>query len=345
MEQHPVPQQISSYEFRLVGDMTLKQFFQLAGGVVIALIIYASGLPSYFKWPLIIFFGCLGAAMAFLPFEERPLQTWIIAFFKAVYSPTQFLWQKKPKKPEFLEPRPARPSKLVTVPVTQDRGKLVEYLQTLPVQKSLLDQKEEGFLKQVTNLFSLTSLPQGIQVEAKPLEEAEEPAGIRIRRLGVPFVEKEEPPRLAPVEEVQPRAAGITFGDARQVVPIPGYTPQKPFLKPTRLRPPGYGGQAKPAELAPESLFPSVPSIPNILVGIVKDREEKIVEGAIMEIRDEQGNPVRALRTNKLGQFRIATPLPSGTYDIETEKEGLDFDIVKITLRGEIIQPIEIKAK
>ncbi|KKR52786.1 MAG: hypothetical protein UT88_C0021G0001, partial [Candidatus Woesebacteria bacterium GW2011_GWD2_40_19] len=38
MEQHPIPQNISSYQFRLVGDMTLKQFFQLAGGFLVGLI-------------------------------------------------------------------------------------------------------------------------------------------------------------------------------------------------------------------------------------------------------------------------------------------------------------------
>ncbi len=326
MEQHPVPQQISSYEFRLVGDMTLKQFLQLAGGCVVALIFYASHLPFYFKWPLVLVSAFTGVAMAFLPFEERPLQTWILAFFKAVYSPTQFLWQKKPKKPEFLEEKPVQAPKLVAVPVSADRGKLTEYLQTLPVPKSPLDQKEEGFLKQVSNLFSLSSLPSGVQMETKPLEVAEQPAGIRIRRLGVPFIEKEELPP-PPVEEVpQP-----------QVIPTPRYTPVR---RPERKELP-----TKPAELAPEALFPSVSSIPNILVGIVKNSQGKIVEGAIMEIRDEQGNPLRAFRTNKLGQFRIATPLSNGTYDVETEKEGLFFDVVKITLKGEIVQPIEIRAK
>lgn len=326
MEQHPVPQQISSYEFRLVGDMTLKQFLQLSAGVVVALIFYASGLPFYFKWPLVLVSAFLGVAMAFLPFEERPLQTWILAFFKAVYSPTQYLWRKKPKKPEFLETKPVQAPKLAAVPVSADRGKLTEYLQTLPVQKSPLDQKEEGFLKQIGNLFSLTSLPQGIQVEAKPQEEGELPAGIRIRRLGMPFIPKEEiqPP---PVEEVpQP-----------QVIPTTRYTPVRPPQRPEK--------PSRPAEFAPEAPTPSVPSIPNILVGMVKDQQGKIVEGAILEIRDEQGNPVRAFRTNKLGQFRIATPLSSGTYAIETEKEGLVFDVFKITLKGEIIQPIEIRAR
>jgi len=37
--EHPIPQQISAYQFRLVGDMTIKQFFQVAAGALIALLI------------------------------------------------------------------------------------------------------------------------------------------------------------------------------------------------------------------------------------------------------------------------------------------------------------------
>lgn len=103
MEQHPVPQHIASYEFRLVGDMTIKQFGFLASGVLVALFFYASPLPRYFKWPLIVFFGFLGFALAFLPVQERPLSQWIVAFFKAVFSPTQYLWQKKTQEPELLQ--------------------------------------------------------------------------------------------------------------------------------------------------------------------------------------------------------------------------------------------------
>ncbi|MBX4206117.1 PrgI family protein, partial [Candidatus Microgenomates bacterium] len=93
MEQHPIPQQISSYQFRLVGDMTLKQFFQLAGGALISLLIYSTGLHPILKWPLIIFFFAFGAALAFIPFQDRPLEKWVIAFFRSIYSPTLYFWK------------------------------------------------------------------------------------------------------------------------------------------------------------------------------------------------------------------------------------------------------------
>jgi hypothetical protein len=94
MEQHPVPQQISSYRFKLVGDMTLKQFLEVASGVGVAIILYGLGLPGLIKWPLIIISVCIGGALAFIPFEERPLEQWIFAFFRSIYSPTLFYWKK-----------------------------------------------------------------------------------------------------------------------------------------------------------------------------------------------------------------------------------------------------------
>ena len=46
MAQHPIPQQISSYEFKLVGEMTLKQFLKAAAGVIIALLINSTKLKG-----------------------------------------------------------------------------------------------------------------------------------------------------------------------------------------------------------------------------------------------------------------------------------------------------------
>ncbi|MCW4031539.1 MAG: PrgI family protein, partial [Candidatus Bathyarchaeota archaeon] len=93
-QEHPIPQQISAYEFHLVGDMTLKQFFQVAGGALVALIFYSSALPQYVKWPAIIISFLFGVAFAFFPLQDRPLATWIGLFIKAIYSPTAYYWKR-----------------------------------------------------------------------------------------------------------------------------------------------------------------------------------------------------------------------------------------------------------
>ena len=78
---------------------------------------------------------------------------------------------------------------------------------------------------------------------------------------------------------------------------------------------------------------------------MVIDSSGQIIPAAIIEIRDQSGLPVRAIRTNGLGQFTIATPLSSGVYELETEKSGLSFDILKLEVKNQIIAPIEIRAR
>jgi len=91
--------------------------------------------------------------------------------------------------------------------------------------------------------------------------------------------------------------------------------------------------------------MPDIPEVANVLVGMVTDLDGKIIEGAIVEIQDDSGNPSRVLKTNALGQFRISTPLANGNYLIITEKEGFKFDRVGVKLKGEIVQPIKIISK
>ncbi len=308
MDQHPVPQHIASYEFRLIGDMTLKQFAQLAAGTILGLIVYALPIPGLFKWPLIVVFGFLGFAFAFLPVNERPLSDWLIAFFKAIFLPTEFVWQKKLRKPEIFEPLAYKALPATQAKFAADKSALNQYLATLPFAeaKNPLDQQEESFLKEITNLFQLAH----------------------------PVVFR--PVTLPPLRPTSP----IFRPSPEPIRPTPSYRPVILPQKPGRPR-----KTAVEAKINPELLIPTPPTRPNLIVGMVLDQEGKIMEGAILEIRNTQGTPVRALRTSRLGQFMIATPLTNGLYEIETEKEGYQFDIIKIEAKGDIIQPIEIRVK
>ena len=328
MDQHLIPQQISSYEFRLIGDMTLKQFAQLGAGVLVALLLYASPLPSYIKWPLVLTFTSLGIFSAFVPIQERPLQTWIFAFIKAVYSPTQYSWRKNTPLPEIFEEKAAVniPLQFKSIVPLKDETKLSEYLATLTPAKNNLDKKEEESLARIKQLFRSFS-----PLKTPSFSVAAQPA----------FTVTATPQTTSQREEVK------TF---RPIIPIETPKTETPTVQ-KNYRPPVLNTQLTRTSSNLQNVqfgnipMPSVPEIPNILVGMVFSNEGRIVEGAILEIHDSGGNPVRALRTNKLGQFRIATPLANGHYEMEIEKEGLVFDKFKITLDGEIIKPIEIKAK
>jgi len=96
-------------------------------------------------------------------------------------------------------------------------------------------------------------------------------------------------------------------------------------------------------EFSVDAAPPSPPIAVNTVVGQIMDSERKIIEGAILEIRDSSGRPVRALKSNKAGHFIIVTPLANGKYEIITEKDGFNFDKVSFEAKGEMIQPIAIK--
>ena len=82
---------------------------------------------------------------------------------------------------------------------------------------------------------------------------------------------------------------------------------------------------------------------PNVISGIVATDDGAPIEKAILIIRDSHGIPVRALKTNKLGQFLSVTPLGDGTYSIEIEADFYKFRPFKIDLKDEVLSPMEVK--
>ncbi len=332
MEQHPIPQQISSYQFRLVGDMTLKQFFQLAGGILVGLLFYSSPLLPIIKWPFAIISTILGVALAFLPLEERPLEKWIFAFFRAIYSPTLYYWKKTTTPEKIFQdetPDTASPQQDAAINAYLDKGAQKEG----SLQK--LEAAEQGFLSKLTGIFSgiTTQLSGGVPLAAIPGVQVQ-PAPVQATPMAIPTatpvkIIQETTPKLV-VEEKKMEPSNTQTFSSSQVNPV---IAGNEFIS------------THQAIFSPMAAPPNPPSMPNIAVGQVIDQERRIVEGAIMEIRDTAGRPVRALRSNKLGHFVIVTPLESGRYEIVTEKEGFEFTPVSFEAGGNIIPPILVSGK
>lgn len=297
MEQHPIPQQITSYEFKLVGEMTLKQFVRAAGGIVLALLLNKSSLVFFVKWPLMILLGGGGLALAFVPFQDRPLETWILSFIKSIYSPTIFIWKKK-SRGNWLEVdlnKKTEEDKEEEKGPIKDEGRVQEFIMSLPSVK-----REDGGAETVTS-------KQVKQVQSLPKEAQE-------------GTEEGESQLKGPVED--------------------NWRLQKSNIQVKKAEKLEATGMAVFGSIP----MPDTPEAPNILVGMVTDNRGKIVEDAIIEIQDSGGNPSRVLKTNSLGQFRSSSQLPDGEYLVITEKEGFDFDRVKINLTGSIVEPIKIMA-
>jgi len=300
MEQHAIPQQITSYEFKLVGDMTLKQFLKAAAGIILALLINSTKLMVLIKWPLMLILGGGGLALAFVPFEDRPLDVWLKAFLRSIYNPTIYIFKKK-KQENWLDIDLSKMAKADEEAAEEERR------QAIPRK-----QKEE--VKEF-----IESLPS-VNREVRDEKIVEEKVGLNPSVL-----------RTSPLDK------GDTVGNQKIGENI-DYGKANLDLKREKLE---ATGEAVFGEIP----MPDIPELPNLIVGMVMNKDNKIVEGAIVEIQDKEGNPSRVLKTNQLGQFRTLTQLTNGKYLMVTEKEGFKFDRVEVILEGKIVKPIKIIAK
>lgn len=424
MEQHPVPQNVTTFQFRLIGDMTIKQFGYLAGGAILAYVSYKLPLPFFFTWPMAVIFAVGGFGFAFVPVEERPMDIWVLSFLKNVYSPTLFVWQKAPlpppvaqvvpstisypsqpvnqpkplqtspsvgqknisgvlqglfgsvQKPVSAQPAilsahppsgpldwllamfstkphthpqsPVGPTGAPTVPMPSVTGKrfdfslppIVSKEKTKEQQKTMSDvQKQEEALE--TKVGELKKeLETKTITEARILElqkQLTEVLGERDRMQAELITLKkqsEPPPSPAVVPTPAPQPQGAHF--ATPAVPKqPNPTTSGPTVK--IITPEG----------AVKAGLPRLTSFPNVVTGIIKDNESNLLPGVLVTVKDKEGVPLRALKTNRLGQFAASTPLSNGTYFIEIEdpRARYVFDRVQITLNGSLAPAVEVIAK
>ena len=384
MEQHPVPRNISSFQFHLIGDMTVRQFGYLVSGFIIGFVLYKTlPLPPLLSYPIIGAVVLSGFAFAFLPIQERPLDKWIVAFIKSILSPTQYLWQKAEDMPDILAyayntQKKVLPQNHLEAHIDAKK-KLENYLQSLPVQPHQeINTREKRYVDQTMHLFdsSAVTLPTAYQ-PATP-----QPVMVIPPKL-TPSFQPLSKPKIA-VSAVKPVAPPVSGPPAPAAAITPAVshtvnTSEEDKMKNLRLekekleeelkklkdelaktsaaaiiKPKEEKEAAKPTikTVTPKSAvneigIPKLPQAPNIIMGIIKDSSKKLLPNIILTIKDTKGNPHRALKTNRLGQFSTATPLQNGTYYVEAEDplKRYTFDIAEINLEGKIFLPIEISAK
>ncbi len=408
-EQHPIPQNVSSYQFKLVGDMTLKQFFQVAVGVIISLIIYSTELYAIIKWPLILSSFLFGIALAFFPFQDRPLEKWIVLFFKSIYSPTQFKWNATATKINYFKQEegeglpPVQKQNAHTPAITQQTtipaqtpSAQTQALPQTPAQVPPMQTDPNKTSTAPTQTPTPTQTAPAPQSEPalqpKPKTTAPTPiettpklnlkAPVQEPVVAVPEIHDEEIPitkrdkeskRATKSLEQKEKAFLSTLSEYFKFADtLPSENVNTPVINTIVVdtQPQVESKKEKGEEevsavelatatsavapitksridttISSDFAPPVPPARANLIAGQVMDNEGKIVVSAILEIRDVDNRPARAIRTNQLGHFSIVTPLLEGKYLIRTEKEGLVFDPVDFEVKNEIIPPIIIQAK
>jgi hypothetical protein len=388
MEQHPVPQNVTTFQFRLIGDMTLKQFGYLVGGAIVAYIMYKLPLPFFFTWPLAVASAIAGVGLAFVPIEERPMDVWVLSFIKSIYNPTQYVWKKQaaaepaPTAAPVPTPQPSADSAPPTrrgdilqnifVPgppangpspttpsvftISAPKKSMIDRLSglwapkprtappvamhaTIPARQ--MDFSPPPIVKPAPNvakeLADTQQKESALEDKLKKLTselEGKNAAESRVMELQAQLTEL-----LTEQEKMMSELAKLR---SQSGAPIPepdtATTTQTPKMPTIQIIAPGRAANVG---------LPRLTTFPNIVTGIVKDKDKNLLPGVLVTVKDKEGVPLRALKTNRLGQFAASTQLPNGVYFVETEDPRLryTFDRAQITLNGSFVPALEIFAK
>lgn len=383
MQEHPVPQNITSYEFHLIGNMTLKQFLELAGAGLVAFIAYSSNLPEIVKWPIVIFFVLMGIALAFLPIEERPLDTWILAFIRAIYNPTKFHWKKTVHVPDIFgyskKQATNKQSDVETLTKPQRASRVAAYFQSISGTPAAGTDPGDVLQRALSITQMYDSVPAAKDVvptkKTQQFDELEKPSmTARPHQLKVPTKGAQLNGTITISSVTGGQAVNVALptvlasqnlvGAGPVAVANKGRSPlnvarnkiEEEIAINAKPKTQDYRSEQATLQASENTAitevqksqalpFPKTPTVPNVVVGMVLDKDGKILESAIVEIRTIQGFPARALKSNRLGQFFASTPLPTGDFEIIIEKDGYTFEPQKLTLTNKVVAPLEIRSQ
>jgi len=425
MDQHPIPQDVTGFQFKLIGTMTVKQFGYVASGVVGAVILYYLPLHTAFaifmKVLLVPLFGVSGVIVAFVPLDGRPIDVMTTNFAKALFSPNQYIYHRQGRRLSFTSVSIAKaPSAKKTQQkeqlhaqnvanhVDEKEEKLRAFLLSSHGQvQNAIDKKEAAFLNALTipaeqapaavakpqngiSTLPKPSLPQVVNKVQQTIPTVKPPAPLPIQ--SAPKVPQQMTPSpikqddlakketeltqalsQAKQEEITSKTPALHSAAeqkvntlAKQIEEIHAQKQQlEQELSQLKTQLASQKGTPVPAPKAPVPVqplqdpqhvrtipqgvtknvgLPHISDSPNVVVGIVKDPRGNILPNILVEVKDKDNNPVRAFKTNQLGQFASATPLSAGTYNIELDdpKKQHRFDIIQITANNQVLLPIEI---
>ncbi len=395
MENHPIPQDVTGFKFKLIGSMTVKQFLYLLGFGILAGIMLIFNINPLIKYPLMLLFGSIGVALAFVPIEGRPFDVMFMNFAKTIPSENRYIFKKRGVNLSTFEffkivvvaptPTPKQAAKIAAQPKesTNDDRK-AELVSRLRNSNFKPDESETKMLNNIKSLFgdaggsiinpaagtpnidSVPKTPPAPQIiaadknpeEATPIQIA--PANnVDLLKKELENAKKMQADKLgnqealsAKIKELEEELEKTSLQNqelARKVVDyeVASTKKEEQVFKPAEPQVAKEETQNVSFVAPTSSLqagFPSLPDIANVIIGKISDPRGKMLPNILVEVVDQNNVPVRAFKTNSLGQFASATPLANGTYKVYFEDPGKkhEFQIVEITLDGKITNPIAV---
>lgn len=337
MENHPIPQDVTGFKFRLIGSITLKQFLYLLGAGGIDLALYFLPIPLLLKIPLMGIPAIIALALAFVPIDGRPMDKMIMNFLRALPAENEYIFKKHGvDMPYFAFVPPVH-----TRPAAQQTDSRIAQKTVLFNQLSRsyfnADEEESKNIQNVTSLFQSSNTPatptsgfvnRVINADEPPAPSSPAPIPMAAQTPKPDLIK----PVMPPVNTAAPQHSKPT--QEAQVAPVPPVaTPTTPAIQ--AVQP-----VSQSATTAPRASYES----PNVIEGIVRDPRGKPLPHVIVEILDENNIPKRTFRTSQNGMFISATPMAPGTYTIHLEDtlKKQDFEDKKIEVNGSVLPVIEI---
>lgn len=374
MDNHPIPQDITGFEFKLIGDMTIKQFAYLATGTILGWLAFSLPVSFLIKFPFMAVFITFGVSFAFFSIEGRPVDTMIINYLKAAFSPTKYIYLPAAQKQSAVNNQQS-----ANVP-----SPALSQTTLIHKEENKLDKREFDFFHMLSQMLSPTASSQSVGES----EESSKPYIITAHTPGEKKKEDPPPPpeehkievlvqqsqnlakELEQAKEEEKKDIGLpTYDQAHQkVLELEGLLSQtqtekqkleeeilslrrqletqKNVYTPSVAAAPKETKNVRviPKELGKAAGIPIAPEFPNVISGIIKDPRGNPLPNILVEVKDQEGNPVRAFKTNALGQFSASTALSNGSYTIEFEDPNAanKFDTVAFRADGNVILPIEV---
>lgn len=376
MDSHPIPQDITGFEFKLIGEMTVKQFAYLATGTILGWLAFSLPVSFLIKFPFMAIFIIFGVSFAFFSIEGRPVDTMIINFLKAAFSPTQFVYQptgsqisnvksqiaktnvQTPGEPNIIQAKHEdnkldkrefdffhmlsqmlTPAPSQTVQASSDKGKPYIITSEVPGEKK---KEEHPPVFEETPAPKIEVLVAQSQNLERKLQEAKEEEK---KDEGLPSYEGAHQ-KVLELENLLSQTQSQKQQLEQEIMNLRRQLETKRAFTPSIATAPKETKNVRviPKELGKSAGIPIAPEFPNVISGIIKDPRGNPLPNILVEVKDKEGNPARAFKTNALGQFSASTALSNGSYtiDFEDPNSSSRFDSVAFNANGNIILPIEV---
>lgn len=167
MNEHPVPRQITSFEFKLIGFLTLRQFGYVILFAAISFLCYFITPVPYLNFAMAAIPAIIGIFVVFVPYNDRPIDVWIKNFVRKMFWPSQYYYIKKNQVPGFLMGVTSSQSTSIVEKHLDAQQKLESYLLTHGMVNEEKIQKKEvqnAAVENVQTTHIVNELPTNVPI-------------------------------------------------------------------------------------------------------------------------------------------------------------------------------------